>query len=521
MVPATDPRRWWALTALCLAVFMVAVYGTVLSLATPSIVADLAPSASQILWIGDIYAFVLAGLLVTMGSLGDRIGRKRLLLIGGTAFAVLSVPAAMADSAGQLILLRALLGVAGATLMPATLALLRTTFVVATERTFAVGVWSAASAAGAAAGPLLGGLLLNSYWWGSVFLLNLPMMALVIGIGLPSLRESKDPNPGPFDPLSALLSLVGILGVVFALKELATGGSPVTMLPLALAAGLVLLWFVRRQLALPHPLIDVRLFRNGPFTGAVVAMMLAVFGLAGAIFFFSQFLQFVVGLTPLQAGLFELPATAAALVGSLLAGRLLRRVGRGPATAGALLAIAVGMLAVAVLLDRPSVLWFAVPLILIGAGDGIAIAVTSDTVLAVAPRDRVGAASAVSETGYQLGAALGIALLGSVLTMAYQAGLRQPVEGVDAAVAQAARQSPGNAFESAAGLPDQVAVALLDSVAAAFQQALSLTVVLGAVILALGAVLSWWLLPRRGQELAEFSTTKAGSSSRADGDDGR
>lgn len=503
---STEParRRWWALTALSLAVLLVAVDGTVLSLAIPSIVTDLAPSAGQILWIGDIYAFVLAGLLVTMGSLGDRYGRKLMLLLGGTAFALLSIPAALADSAGQLILLRALLGVAGAALMPATLGLLRTTFSDPRERTFAVGVWSAASAAGAAAGPLVGGVLLTRYGWGSVFLLNVPVMALVLLIGVPSLRESKDPRPGPFDPLSALLSLAGILALIYALKGIVTGDSVLAMVPLAGLAVLLLMWFVRRQLALPEPMIDMRLFRNGPFAGAVVAMVLAVFGLSGSIFFFSQYLQFVVGLSPLRAGLFELPATLAAVAGSLFAGRMMRQAGRGPATAGALLAIAAGMAAVAALLDHPSMLLFALPLMLIGAGDGIAIAVTSDTVLAVSPRDRVGAASAVSETGYQLGSALGIALLGSVLTAIYQAQVGGRIDGVSPAALEAARQSPGTAAEAVHGLPAEPAAALLAAVTDAFGQALSATVLLGAAILVFGAALSWWLLPRHGSEVAEF-----------------
>lgn len=491
---------------MCLAIFLVAVDGTVLSLATPSIVADLQPTATQILWIGDIYSFVLAGLLVTMGNVGDRVGRKRLLLLGGTLFAALSVPAAFAPSAEWLIFWRAMLGVAGATLMPSTLALMRSTFTDVRERTFAVGVWSAMGAAGAAAGPLVGGILLENFWWGSVFLINVPIMALVIGIGLPALRESKDPHPGRLDPASVVMSMVGILSLVFAVKELATHGLRPTYVATGVLGIVVLTLFIRRQRMLEHPLIDVRLFQSWPFTGAVLGMILSVFGLAGSLFFFSQYLQFVRGLSPLQAGLFELPATIAALVMSLLAGMLMRRFGRGPLTSIGLICIGAGMAAVALLLDDPHFLVFAIPLMLIGGGDGVALTVASDTILAVAPKDRAGAASAVSETGYELGTALGIALLGSVLTAVYQSHLLLP-SGLDPAIAQAAVESPGSAYELAAKLPEPVSSALVESAHLAFKDAMTITTLIGAGILLIGAFATWWCLPGRSEEITSLDET--------------
>ncbi len=498
-----DPRRWWALTAMSLAVFLVAVDGTVLSLATPSIVKDLQPTASQVLWIGDIYSFVLAGLLITMGNLGDRVGRKRLLLIGGTAFALISIPAAYSTSAEQLIAFRALMGVAGATLMPSTLALMRSTFSDPVERSFAIGVWSAMGAAGAAAGPLFGGILLQHFWWGSVFLVNVPIMALVFLIGMPSLHESCDPNPGTLDVLSVGLSLVGIIGVVYAVKELAIEGMATQYVVVGVMGVIAATWFVRRQLVLDHPLVDVRLFRSGPFSGAVLATMLAVFGLAGSVFFFSQYLQFIKGLEPLQAGLFQLPATVAALVAALVAGNMMRRLGRGPVVAGGLLAIGVGMAGIALVLDSTVYLAFAIPLFLIGAGDGLALTIASDTVLAVAPKDRAGAASAVSETGYELGTALGIALLGSILTAVYQATLRLP-DGLPAEVARAAEQSPGEAFEAMAGLPPAFATSLTDAVHVAFTDALQMTTWAGAAVLILGAGAAWRLLPGKNAAVNEM-----------------
>ena len=486
-----------------LAIFLVAVDGTVLSLATPSIVRDLQPTAGEVLWIGDIYSFVLAGLLITMGNVGDRVGRKRLLLIGGTMFAVLSIAAAYAPTAQWLILWRALLGVAGATLMPSTLALMRSTFTDAAERSFAIGVWSAMGAAGAAAGPLFGGVLLQHYWWGSVFLVNVPIMALVLIIGLPTLRESRDPNPGPLDVLSVVLSMVGILSVVYAIKEMAIRGFAPEYVVVGVIGVAALVWFVLRQRRLEHPLVDVRLFASGPFSGAVLGMLLSVFGLAGALFFFSQYLQFIKGLEPLAAGLFELPATLAALVAALAAGRIMRRFGRGPVTAVGLLAIGIGMAAIAFALDDSHYLAFAVPLVLIGAGDGVALTIASDTVLAVAPKDRAGAASAVSETGYELGTALGIALLGSILTAVYQGTLNPPA-GLPAGVREAANESPGEAFEAMAGLPDDMAASLTDAVHVAFTHALQVTTWVGAAVLIVGAVVTYRLLPGRSEAVNEM-----------------
>lgn len=499
-----DPKRWWALVAMSLAIFLVAVDGTVLSLATPSIVRDLQPTATQILWIGDIYSFVLAGLLITMGNLGDRWGRKRMLLVGGTMFALLSIPAAYAQSPEQLIAMRALLGVAGATLMPSTLALMRSTFSDDKERSFAIGVWSAMGAAGAAAGPLVGGILLQNYWWGSVFLINVPIMALVLIIGLPTLRESWDPSPGPLDILSVALSMIGILGVVYAIKESAVHGVHVEYAVAGVVGAGALIWFILRQQHLEHPLVDVRLFSNWPFTGAVLGMMLSVFGLAGALFFFSQYLQFILKLEPLQAGLFELPATISALVAALLAGGIMRRFGRGPVTATGLIAIGIGMAGVALLLDNPSFVLFLVPLILIGAGDGVALTIASDTVLAVAPKDRAGAASGVSETGYELGTALGIALLGSILTAVYQATVALP-SNLPADAAEAALESPGEAFEKATQLPPAVADQLIASVEGAFTHALSVTTLVGAGILMIGAFATWWMLPGKDDAVNEMS----------------
>jgi DHA2 family multidrug resistance protein-like MFS transporter len=394
--------------------------------------------------------------------------------------------------------------VAGATLMPSTLALMRSTFNDPVERSFAIGVWSAMGAAGAAAGPLFGGALLQHFWWGSVFLVNVPIMALVLVIGLPTLRESRNPAPGSLDLLSAGLSMVGIIGIVYAIKELAIEGLTTQYVVVGVIGVVAMTWFIRRQMTLEHPLLDVRLFSNGPFTGAVLGTLLSVFGLAGAVFFFSQYLQFIKGLEPLQAGLFQLPATASALLAALLAGNVMRRLGRAVTVAGGLFAIAAGMAGIAVVLDSNIYLAFAIPLVLIGMGDGLSLTVASDTVLAVAPKDRAGAASAVSETGYELGTALGIALLGSILTAVYQARLVLPA-GLPVDVGKAANESPGEAFEAMAGLAPDLVARLTEAVHVAFTTALQVTTWAGAAVLLVGAVVTYRLLPGRTEAVNEMS----------------
>ncbi|MEU6342603.1 MFS transporter [Streptomyces sp. NPDC046977] len=410
------PGRWLALGVLTLALLLVAVDATVLGLAIPFLTEDLRPTSTQLLWIGDSYSFVIAGLLVSMGSLGDRVGRKRLLLTGTAAFGALSVLAAYAGTPGTLITARALMGVAGATLMPSTLALIRTLFPDARERSFAIGVWGAVSTAGAALGPVVGGVLLEHFWWGSVFLINLPVMAVLLVVGARLLPESRDPGRGPWDPASVLLSLLGMFGVVYAVKQLAVHGPG----PAALGAGLLgaagLYGFVRRQLALPVPLLDMRLFRHRGFSGAVLADLLTVLGLAGIVFFLSQFLQEVQGRSPLQAGLFELPATLGAAGTGLVAGAVARRWSVRAAVTGGLGATGLALVALLALRPGSGFLFLGCVLLVTGAGAGLSYTVTADVILSSVPPAQAGAASGVSETAYELGAALGIALLGSIVT---------------------------------------------------------------------------------------------------------
>ncbi|MGF1427919.1 MFS transporter [Kitasatospora sp. LaBMicrA B282] len=492
--PTPDPRRWSALAVLVLAVTLVVVDATVLVLAIPSITETLAPSATGLLWIGDIYSFVLAGLLVSMGALSDRVGRKRLLLIGASAFGAASLLAAYAPSPGWLIAARALLGVAGATIMPSTLSLIRALFPDSRERARAIGIWGAAATAGAAAGPLVGGVLLEHFWWGSVFLLNLPLVALLLVLGGWLLPESRNPEPGRFDLPSVGYSMTGVIAVVYAVKEAAAHGPAHWEVPVTAAVGAFCLWrFVRRQLRLDAPLLDVRLFADRRFTAAVLGALIAVFGLGGVVFFTSQYLQLVREYSPLRAGLAELPAFAGAAVTSVLTARIARRAGTRGALVGGMAALGLALGVLGWLRQDTPYLLLAAVFLAVGAAEGLVYTLSADLVLTAAPPQKAGAASAVSETAYELGTALGIALFGSVLTAVYPRTLGHPA-GVGADAVDAARQSLGAAVETAHALPGPAGQALAAAARGAFVHGMGLAALCAAVLVLLGAGLAWRLL---------------------------
>lgn len=488
-------RRWPALGVLTLAVLLIGIDGTVLALATPFISRDLSASGTEILWIGDIYSFVLASLLISMGSLGDRIGHKKLLLWGAVGFAAVSALTAYAPTAELLIAGRALQGVAGATLAPATLALIRGIFTEPRERTLAVGIWASAFSAGAAFGPVLGGILLEHFWWGSVFLINVPVMVVLLLAGLAVLPEHRNPEPGPWDLPSVGLSMVGILGVVYAIKEAAASGIGIDVVAAAVAGAAALTLFVRRQLRLLHPLIDVRLFANRAFSGVVGANLLSVLGLSGLVFFLSQFFQLVQEFSPLKAGLAELPAAVTATVFGVLAGVAVRYWSRRAILTAGLAMVGVAMATLTVISPYTAYPQLGVALFVVGVGLGLAFTVASDIILASVPRERAGAAAAVSETAYELGMALGIATLGSIVTAVYRNFVVPP--GIPAAAAVEAQDSLAAAVRTASELPADQADRLLDAAREAFSNGLALASGVGAVLM-LTSALGVWLLLRRG-----------------------
>src|SRR5256714_4716189 len=418
--PQAGRREWIGLAVLMLPLLLISMDMTVLYYAVPAISAALTPTSSELLWILDIYGFVLAGLLVTMGTLGDRIGRRLLLLLGAGAFGVASVVSAYAHDAGTLIGTRALLGVAGATLMPSTMALTRNMFHDAQQRRTAIGIWMAVFSSGTALGPLVSGFLLAHFWWGSVFLINVPVMVLLLVLGPALLPEFRDPRPGRFDLLSVVLSMAAILPTIYGIKKAAQDGFG-TVPAATIAVGVVLgIAFALRQRRRPDPAVDVRLFRDRAFGMAVLVNVLATFALIGYALFTTQYLQLVLGLSPLRAALWSLPVTVVVAAGATVAGQLARSVRPAYLMAGGLILGAAGLL-VLTQVDAHSGLL----LLLVGAGimaSGVvaAMTLTGDMIMTSAPPERAGAASALSETANELGGALGIAILGSIGTAVYR-----------------------------------------------------------------------------------------------------
>ncbi|WP_116244538.1 MFS transporter [Nocardiopsis sp. FIRDI 009] len=492
------PREWAALAVLVLPVVLISVDMTVLGFAVPQLSEELRPSAGQLLWIIDIYGFILAGLLITMGSLGDRVGRRRLLLVGSAAFGGASLLAAFAPTPEVLVVARALLGVAGASLMPSTLSLLRNTFLDARQRLLAIAIWASGFSAGAALGPILGGWLLEHFFWGSVFLINLPVMALILVFVPILVRGSRDPRPGRMDLPSVALSMATMLPAVYGIKKLATEG--ITVVPaVSLVFGLVLgAVFVRRQLVLKDPLIDVDLFRSRVFSVAVVTNLMIVFSLVASLFFLTQYLQLVLGVSPMRAGYVLLPGLVLSVLASFVAVRAARRLSLATVIGSALVVTAAGFAVLVLTSEHDTATGVAVVALgfgLIATGAGFAETLTNGAIMSAAPPQRAGAASAISETAYELGGALGVAVLGSVLTGFYQSGLTR-VEGVPAPSMEQAGQTLGGAANAAAGLGGTAGADLLDAARTAFTGGMHVTSVIAALIVLAAAVQAWVLLRR-------------------------
>ena len=481
--PRAGRREWVGLAVIALPCLLYSMDLTVLFLAVPHLSAALQPSSTQLLWITDIYGFLLAGSLLTMGTLGDRIGRRRLLLVGAAAFGAASILAAFSTSPGMLIAARALLGVAGATLAPSTLSLLRTMFDDPRQRTVAISVWITSFSAGAAIGPLLGGVLLERYWWGSVFLLAVPVMALLLVLGPMLLPEYRDPDAGRLDLVSAGLSLAAVLLVIWGLKQLVRDGLGLPP-ALSIVAGLVVgVVFVRRQQTLADPLLDLRLFRSPAFSAALTANVLDFFVAFAALLFLAQYLQLVVGLSPLQAGLWMLPSSLGFIVGSLLTPLLVRRARPGGGGGGGMVLAAVGFGLLTQLDPAAGLAVLVAGSVAFSLGSAPMTTLATDLMVGTAPPERAGAASGISETSSEFGGALGIAVLGSIGAAVYRGQMTAAVPAaVPGEAAAAARDTLGGAVAAADQLPDQLGAALLDTAREAFTQGLRLTFAISAAV---------------------------------------
>ncbi|WP_411151919.1 MFS transporter [Streptomyces sp. A30] len=482
-------NRWVVLVVLCASLLLVALDATVLHVAVPAVTEDLKPGAIELLWIVDIYPLVCASLLILFGTLGDRVGRRRILLLGYALFGVASAMAALADTAQVLIVARALLGVGGAMIMPATLSILRQVFPDRRERALAIGIWSAVAAVGAAVGPLLGGFLLEHFWWGSVFLVNIPLMLVSLPIGRLFLPESKGDGRGPWDVVGALTAAAGLFCLVLGVKRLGSGElGPFTVVPVVVGAALIVL-FVRRQRRRAHPLVDLRMFARPAFSTSVGCIVLAMLALVGLELIAAQYLQLVLGLSPLETGLRLLPLTVAAMAAGLAGARLLRRFGpRRMVSCGFLLtAVAVVLLTAMGGEDNPPLMLFG--FVLLGFGLETTLFGAYESMLSEAPPEQAGGAAAIGETSYQLGAGIGIALLGSVMNAAYAPGLSS-VPGVPASAAASAGHSLGEAYEVSERLGGPAGVALRRTAQDCFVFGLHVTLLVSAGLLLLGAVMA-------------------------------
>jgi DHA2 family multidrug resistance protein-like MFS transporter len=486
-------REWIGLAVIALPCFVYAMDLTVLNLALPAISTELKPSSSQLLWIVDIYGFLVASFLITMGTLGDRIGRRRLLLIGAAAFGLASLIAAFSDTADTLIAMRALLGVAGATLAPSTMSLIRNMFHDEHERQFAIGVWIASFSLGGAVGPLVGGLLLQFFWWGSVFLVAVPVMALLLVLGPRLLPEYRDRNAGRIDPPSVALSLLAVLAVIYGLKRIAEHGfawSSVLIVMVGLALGTL---FVHRQKRIAYPLLELSLFRQPQFSAAIVAYGLSSLAMFGVYIFITQYLQLVIGLSPLAAGALTLPWAIGFVVGSLLAPRLARRWLPADILSAGLIAAALGFCLLLLADTRFGLIALVLGTVVMSLGMAPVFTLGNEMIITAAPPERAGAASAISETASEFSGALGIAVFGSLGTMLYRHTLAAGMPaGIPAGAAIDSLATLGGAMAAAQTLAVPVGHALRVVASAAFVDALQFTAAVGAA-----AVLLAWLLSAR------------------------
>jgi DHA2 family multidrug resistance protein-like MFS transporter len=514
-------REWLGLGVLTLACLLYVMDLTVLHLAVPAISRDLRPSSVELLWILDIYGFMVAGFLITMGTLGDRVGRRRVLLVGAGAFGLASILSAYSSSPEMLIASRALLGVAGATIAPSTLSLIFVMFEDPRQRSTAVGIWVSAFSAGGVIGPILGGLLLEQFWWGSVFLLAVPVMAVLLLVGPRVLPEYRDPSAGRLDLASVALSLVAILALIFGLKTVAQDG--IGIVPLAsIAVGLVVgaIW-VRRQLTAADPMFDLRLFRIPRFTTSLAINFLAIFLAVGYFLFVAQYMQLVLGLTPLEAALWSLPEAIAFIIGPNIAPRIVRRVRPAYLMAGGFALAGVGLAILgSITASSPNGLALVViASTIISIGLGPVFGLTTELIVGSAPPERAGAATGMSETGSEVGGALGLSLLGTIGLAIYRSQMTTDLPaGVPDAAAAAARDTLGAAMEVAAGLSADLGPAVARIAQDAFVDGMQVAAIISVALSVVVAVVAFIGLrhipPTDAQPLGAAQPDNAGSTSR-------
>ena len=482
-------RRWWTLAVMCLSLMVIGVDNTILNVALPTLVRDLQATTSQLQWIVDAYTLVFAGLLLTAGSLGDRFGRRRGLRIGLLIFGAGSVASALVDSPNHLVATRALMGIGGALIMPATLSIISNVFTVPAERARAIAVWAGFSAMGIALGPLSGGWLLEHFWWGSVFMVNIPIVALALLGGRLFVPESKDPSRRGLDPVGAVLSIVGLVVLVWAIIEAPGRGWTESGTLGAFAVAAVLLGaFVAWELHSDHPMLDVHVFANPRFTAASTAVTLVFFALFGSMFLQTQYLQFVLGYSALDAGIRVTPIAPVLMVAAPLSARLVERVGTKIVVAVGLAIVAVALLILSFATATSGFGPVLASMLVMGVGMGMTMAPATESIMGSLPRAKAGVGSAVNDTTRQVGGALGVAILGSLLASAYRSSL-------GSGVPEMARASVGGALDVARGIGGEQGAALASAAKAAYVDGMGVGVSVAAAVALLGSLVALAFLP--------------------------
>ncbi len=481
-------RRWWTLAVLSVSLIVVIIDDSIINVALPTLQRDLNASASDLQWFVDAYVLSFAGLLLTMGALGDRFGRKRFLQLGLVIFGVSSVYAAYAGSTGNLIVGRALMGVGGALIMPSTLSVLIDVFPRA-ERVKAIGIWTGAASLGIPLGPVVGGWLLENFWWGSVFLLNLPIVLVALAAGWVLVPESRHPAPPRPDLPGLVLSAASLSLLVYGIIEAPTKGwMSAAVLGSVLAAVVIGATFVVHERRAPQPMLDVRLFENPRLAWGTVATILGSLALTGLVFELTQYLQTVQGYTPLEAGMRFLPLAAGFGIAGPVTPRIVQRIGTPRTVAAALGAVGVVLGAVAQLQAGSSYWLLGAALVLIGLGVGSAFVPSTDAVMAAVPEANAGLGSAINDTSRQVGAALGIGVLGALTNTAYRSNIGDSVSKLAPNLVVVTRQSAGAAIQLANKIGGSAGANLRRAATSAFMDGFALAALVSATLLVAGAV---------------------------------
>jgi EmrB/QacA subfamily drug resistance transporter len=488
-----DRRRWWALAVLNLSLVLITLDNTVLNVALPTLQRELGASTSELQWIVDSYQLVFAGLLFTMGSLADRYGRKGMLQLGLCLFGVGTLAAAFAPNATVLIATRAFMGVGGAMIMPATLSILGTVFPDKAERAKAIAIWAAMASIGIALGPVIGGLLLAHFSWGSIFLVNVPVVIVALIGGYFLLPTSKDPNPGRMDPLGALLSIVTLVALVYAVIEGPDHGWTSAVVLGSAAVGLAALAaFLLWESHIDHPMLDLSLFRDRRFSIGALTMTVLYFGALGPYFLYTQHLQFVLGYSPLRAGVYSVPFAVALVIFSLQTPRWVGRLGTGRVAAIGLMIVAISGVVRATANGDTGYPLLLFSLVLAGIGVGCTIAPSTASIMSALPPEKAGVGSAINDAARQVGAATGVAVVGSVWASSFHTTMQATATaaGVPPATAEASSSSMGSALEAAQHLPAAAQHAFVSLANDAFVHAADVANIVASVVLVVGAVLA-------------------------------